>query len=203
MKRIVGYLVTLLLAALLLGGLGWLFRDDLVRLRGRDVPVVEVSPAAAARAEAKLERLRNLGDTIQLSGVELTSLVRYRLGGWVPGAISDPSVVITADTLWLSGHIPADRMPQIAELERVRSLLPDTAEVELRGRLRSGEVGRAVFRVDELSVAGFPVPQRFYPRLLEHLGWSYDRGSTPELPLVLPEGVAGIRAGNGVLTLYP
>ena len=203
MRRILGCLGTMLLAALLLGGLGWLFRDDLARLRGGDVPAGEISPAVAAQAEAKLERLRNRGDTVQLSGVELTSLVRYRLGGWVPGEVSDPSVVIAADTLRLSGRIPADRMPQLPELERVRSLLPDTAEVELRGRLGSGEVGRAIFRVDELSVAGFPVPQRFYPRILEYLGWSYDGGSTPELPLVLPEGVGGVRASNGVLTLFP
>ena len=203
MRRLGGLLGALVFAALLLGGLALLFRDDLARLRGRDAPVAEVSPAAAAQAEAKLDRLRNLGDTVRLSGLELTSLMRYRLGGWVPGVVSDPSVVIVGDTLRLSGRFPADRFPQIQELERLRPLLPDTAPVELRGRLRPLAPGQASFHVDELSAAGLPIPKRFYPRVLEHLGWDHRGGSMVELPLALPEGIGAVRASDGALILFP
>ncbi len=198
-------LVVLLLLLVVVGALAWIFRDDLGRLVGwGGQTAVEVSPEAAAQAEAKLERLRTQGDTVQLSTIEIASLARYRYAGWIPDVLQDPTLSMAGDTLVLGGKIPTEQLPQVPELERVRMFLPDSAQVEISGHLRTMVPGQAAFEIHEVSVARVPLPSRFYPDLLRRIGRRDEAGLPPNaMPLGLPEGVGSARVEDGFLILTP
>ena len=198
MKRLFILLIVLLLA----GGAAWWFRDSIPFLdRGERV---EVSPEAAADAEAKLARMRTDGQPIRLSSVELSSLLRYRGGEWAPAELREPQVQIKGDTLMVSAVIPTDRIPSHPDLDRVRSLLPDSARVEVAGSVRSLGAGRAAMEVRQVEFAGIPIPERYYPPMLERIGRQDEPDLTStEMGLKLPPGVSEVRVENGYLLLIP
>lgn len=199
--RLLGVVILLVLAV---GAAAWLFREDLAALLMRQPEPVQVSEAAAVVAEAKLERLRDEGEPVQLSGVEISSLIRFRLGGWVPAQLQDPSVALAGDTVRLAGRVATAELPSVPELDRVRSFLPDTAQVEVTGHLTALGAGRAAFEVREVAVSGVPLPARFYPEVLERVGRRDEPGLAPTaVPFALPEGVGSARVENGHLHLAP
>jgi hypothetical protein len=106
-SRGVGAVVALVVLVGLLA-VGYLFRD---RLLGGGLEPTEASPEVAAAAEAKLEQLRAGGDSVRLSGVEITSLLRYRAPAAALEMVHDPAVVIAGDTIRLTGRVPTDRLP--------------------------------------------------------------------------------------------
>ena len=112
---------TLLVGLLLLGGLGWYFRDSIPFFATE--ASVEVSEEAALAAEEKIARMREDGEPARLSSVELSSLLRYRSGQWTAGPVRDPAVEMSGDTLRLSATIPTDALPSHPDLDRVRGLL--------------------------------------------------------------------------------
>jgi hypothetical protein len=195
-------LATLLVVLLLAGGAAWWFRDSIPFL-DRDERV-EVSPEAAAEAEAKLARMRSDGQPVRLSSVELSSLLRYRGAEWSPAALRDPEVLMSGDTLTVSAIIPTDNLPSHPDLDRVRSLLPDSARVEVAGSVRSLGSGRAALAVREVEFAGIPIPERYYPPMLERIGRreEADLGAA-EMALPLPPGVSEARVEDGFLLLIP
>lgn len=193
---------TLLLLVLLLAGAAWLFRDSLPFLHTPER--VEVSPEAADDAEDKLTRMRSEGDPARLSSVELSSLLKYRSPGWAPSTIRDPEVRMNGDTLSIAGTIPTDLIPSHPDLDRVRSLLPDTARVEVSGGVRTLGNGRAALAVREVEFAGIPIPDRYYPPMLAHFGRRDEGALAPEeLAVTLPRGVSEVRVEGGYLILIP
>ncbi|MBV9773778.1 MAG: hypothetical protein JO040_07505 [Gemmatimonadetes bacterium] len=204
-RRRGGLLGTLVLLAVVLGA-GWLFRDRIAGMLGggREKIATTVSPESAALAEAKIKKLQEDGQTVRLSDAELTSLMRYRFRDRIPGDIYAPAVAFRGDTVRMQGRVPSDRLPDVPELGRVRAFLPDTADVDIIGRLRARESGRSAFQVERIIFAGIPIPPRFYPKALEQMG----RRDEPGLPgdayaFKLPDGVGSARVEGGYLVLSP
>ncbi len=185
---------------------GYTYRD---RIPGpwrhhEDTEMTEASPAAAEAAEAKLARMRESGDTVHLSSVEFTSYLRYRFREQLANQLDAPTVQFAGDTLTLKGRFPTDRLPDTRELRAVRDFLPDTADVRLRGQLRTLGPGRAALRIDNVSFAKVPVPRDVYPDALKRLGRADEPGlGTDEYPFRLPPGVASARVEGGELVLAP
>lgn len=189
------------LAFLLLLGAAWWFGRGYF---GARVEVTEVSAEAARSAEAKLERLRGRGQTARLSSAEITSLLRFRAPAAALQSIRDPAVRMSGDTLRLSGRIPTDRIPAQSDLDRVRAFLPDTAPLEIRGRLTPMARGRVALDVREVHFAGVPIPDGYYPAMLERLGRRPEPGLPPTaVALPLPDGVGAARVEDGHLILSP
>lgn len=204
-RRRGGVLGTLVVLALVLGA-GWYFRDRIAGMLGRrgDEVATTVSPESAALAEEKLKRMQEDGDTVRLSDAELTSLVRYRFRDRIPGDIYAPAVAFRGDTVRMKGKVPSDRLPDVPELGRVRAFLPDTADVDIIGRLQPREQGRAAFQVERIVFAGIPIPPRFYPRALEQMGRRDEPGlAANAYPFKLPAGVGSARVEGGYLVLSP
>lgn len=192
----------LLIVLLVMGGALWWFSDSLPFFRQREA--VSVSPQAAADAEAKLTRLNAGPDEVRLSSVEITSLLRYGNADWAPRSIREPEVRMRGDTLTISALIPTDGIPSHPDLERVRAFLPDTARVEVEGGVRMIATGRAALAVRQVEFAGVPIPERYYPPMLDQLGRGDAPGLTPvEMPLPLPSGVSQVRVVDGYLVLTP
>jgi hypothetical protein len=192
-----------LIVVLLLLGAAWWFRDDLLALGGRG-EATAVSPEAAAAAEAKLQQLRTSGETARLSSVELTSLIRYRAPASALETLHDPSVRMSGDTIQLNGRIPTDRLPAHPDLDRIRSFLPDTAPLEIRGELEPLGSGRAALEIYSVEFAGVPIPPKYFPTMLERLGRQPEAGLGPSaVALSLPPGVGAARVEAGQLVLSP
>lgn len=190
---------------LLLGvALAWVFRDSLLQLVHRPIEYTEVSPEAASAAEAKLERLRDEGDTVRLSEVELASLLRYRVAEQYPDLLQNPSAAMSGDTLRIGGRIPTERLPELGELEPVRAFLPDTTRIDIAGRLLTHEPGRAAIEIEEVAIAGIPIPQRYYASVLDRLGRRDEPGLAENaLAFPLPSGVSAAWVEQGLLVLVP
>lgn len=197
--RILG---AILLVLLLAGGAGWWFRDSLPFLDRAES--VEVSPEAADRAADKLARLRSEHEEIRLNSVELSSLLRYRGTKWIPAVVRNPDLRMSGDTVVVAATIPTDRIPSHPDLDRVRDLLPDSARIQVEGAVRMLDGGRAALTVQEVEFAGIPIPERYYPPMLERLGRTDEPGLAPEeMALPLPAGVSEVRVEDGYLILVP
>jgi hypothetical protein len=164
---------------------------------------VHASPEAAESAELKLDRLRADGDTARLTEVELTSLIRYR-SGRSPELLRDPTIELRGDTLRVGAHVPSERLPHLRELERVRAFLPDTTRLDLEGRLLPLGDGRAAVEVERVHFAGVPIPDRYYPDVLERFGRRDEPGLAPNaIAVPLPVGVGSAQVRDGLLILTP
>lgn len=200
-KRRGGGVALLGIVALLALG-AWFFRDRIPGLGGKPV-ATEVSREAAAQAQEKLARMRETGDTVHITAVEFTSLLRYDLAG-LTGPLRDPSVDFVDNTMKLSGRIPTDMLPRSRELDQARGFLPDTADVTVSGSLRTLRPGRAALNVQDVSFARIPIPATYYPQALERLGRSNEPGVQPnEFVFTLPPGVASAEVDAGELVLSP
>jgi hypothetical protein len=199
MKRTTTFLVGLVLIVLVAVG-AWIYGTRF----GAAAEPAEVSPEAAASAEAKLERMREKHEEVRLSGVELTSLFRYRYPQALPGVVGTPSVAFSGDTVRLTGQLAADQLPDVKELNAVRDLLPDTTPVVVTGQLAPLADRRASFQVAGVQVAGIPIPSRIYGSVLERLGRHDEPGlAANAIAFPLPLDVASVRVDEGHLVLTP
>jgi len=147
--------------------------------------------------------MRRDQDTVHLTDVEFTSLLRYDLAG-LTGPLRDPAVDFVDNTLKLTGKVPKDLLPDSPELARVGGYLPDTVTVRVGGSLRPLRPGHGALNVQEVAIAGFPVPASYYPMALRRLGRRDEPGTEPnEYPFTLPPGVASARVEGGALILSP
>jgi hypothetical protein len=180
---------------------GWVFRDRIPGLP-RSRPQVEgVGPAAAEAAQAKLQRLRENGDTVHLSAAEFTSLIRYHLPG-LAGPLHDPSVDFVDNTFFLNGRYPKDQLPDAPELKNLRDFIPDTADVVLQGELRTLSPGKVALRVTSGSFARVPLQRRLIETALRRFGNRDEPGlGSDEYLFALPDGVRTARVEAGELVL--
>jgi hypothetical protein len=205
MRRV--FLLVVLLVAL---AAAWLFRDRIRTawhdLRGTEQVAAQPSEALAGDAERKLESLRGgSAATVSLSALELESLLLFRYRGVLPAFLDSPRVELAGDQLRLRALVPIDNLPRIEDLE-LASLMPDTTELMIAGKLLPLDSGRVAFGVDRVSAARVPLPQRLVAPALERLG----RRDEPGLPrdaiaLPLPQGAAAayIRRDSLVLLARP
>ncbi len=197
-----------LVALLLLVGVGTIaatiLRPDIARFLGRsDGPTAQSSATAAESADEKLRLLLEEGEEIRLTPEEAASLFDAQLSGWIPPAFRRPGLGIGGDTLFLHAAVPTEHLPATSELDGIRRLLPDTAQVEIAGHLGPLEAGSAAFDVVRIRIARIPVPARYYPALLDQLGRTADERLGPSsvaMPLPHPMRSARVEAGRLVLT---
>jgi hypothetical protein len=160
--------------------------------------------ALATAAEEKLRRLRaGEAEQVALGGAELESLLILRHESLIPPVVDDPQVDLNAALLHLRGRIAAERIPNVGDLGVVLSMLPDTVDVEMAGRLASVSDGRAALRVETIRIGAVPVPQRLIAPILARLGREDMPGLHPDaLRIPLPPGVgsAYVRADSLVLS---
>jgi hypothetical protein len=193
----IGVLLLVLLALL---AIGWWLSD---RADGGRVPV-EVSVEAADEAERKLTRVREDGEEVRLSGVELSSLFRYRAPIWAVSGVQGAEVEMHGDTLVLSGTVATDRLPSHPELDRMRGLLPESSRIEITGQMTPHRSGSAALNIEQVHFAGIPIPARYYPEVLERIGREPEPGLGPStLALRLPDGISTARVEGGMLVLTP
>lgn len=173
----------------------------------QDRVVTEVSEEAAASAERKLERLREQGDTVRLSGVEFTSYIRFRMAErFSTGDLELPNVAFAGETVKVNGRLPKDRIPErdLRRMGPVADFIADTANVSVDGRMRMLAPGRAALKVESVKFEIVDIPRdKFLPILSRVRGMDEPGLERDEVAFQLPPGVAAARVENGMLVLGP
>jgi len=165
-------------------------------------PGSEVSPESAGYAGLKMERL-GAGEEVRLSDAEVMSLLRYHPDFAVVG-FTEMDVFMAGDTLRLSARVPAERLPDLPELETLRLFLPDTVPLVFFGTIRPLEGGVIALEISTLEAMGMPIPARLHLPILSRLGLLGHPGlSGSAIPLSLPAGVTAARVELGQLVLTP
>jgi hypothetical protein len=206
MARKSGGCLSLLVVLVALAATGWYFRDRIPwPWKPKHEDPVSVSEEAAKSAEEKIARLRRGRDTVHLSEIELTSLLRYRVADQMAdGALRQPEVHLAGDTVRITARLSVDQLPDVPELRRVRGFLPDTADVDVRGHVRTVSNGRVALQVTKASFARFPIPHEWEGQLLKRVGKKDEPGiAQDEFPIRLPAGVSGAKVEGGQLVLTP
>lgn len=196
-------LAVVLMAAV--GGL-WFFRGFIPGPWQRDPVITEVSEAGALAADAKLERLRNEGDTVRLSGIEFTSYIRYRMAPRFAADVETPTVAFEGEQVRVAGRLPKDKIPQaqLRQLGRAADFIPDTATVEVGGGLRMLAPGRAALKVGSVAFERLPIPRERYLSVMDRIGGMDEPGlERDEVAFQLPPGVGSAHVENGELVLVP
>jgi len=150
---------------------GWLFRDEVtgwwqrLEITAASVPSEEV----AERASRKLEDLV-AGDgarKLELSQVELQSLLTYRTEPLLPEGISDPVVEVRDSTLLFSARVDPRGLEGLASPELIERLFSDSASVVVE--LEPGVVAPGVARIEvvTLQAGAIVVPSMMVPWILD------------------------------------
>jgi hypothetical protein len=196
--------VAAVLFVLLLGVVGVLAIRGGMSSGARPTEPGPISEANAAAAEAKLGRLLELREEVQLSASELTSLLHLRSDDWSLGLITAPLLRITSDTIHLSGSIDPDQLPSQPDLDAVRLFLPDTTIVQIAGTLAPLDPGWAGVEITSLEIAGMPFPSAYFPFIVDRLGLpADDRLPAGAFAIPLPAGIGSARVSGGQLVLNP
>jgi hypothetical protein len=186
--------------------LGHAVADRWTELRRTDPAARVVDPASAelaAVAQAKLDDVKGgLADRAAFSSAELQSLLEYRYRGLLPAFVDSPRVELVGDQVRLRVRVPVSRIPRAGELGEIADLLPDTTELDVRGRLLPAEDGSIAFAVDGVSAHRIPLPRRLVPMVLDVLGRRPGSGLPEDaISIPLPAGATGayVRADSLIL----
>lgn len=205
-RGVIGKLILLVLLAVMAGG-AWMFRGLIPGPWQRETVVTEVSEAGAQAAEAKLQRLRENGETVRLSGAEFTSYIRFRMADrFATGDVELPVITFEGETVKVAGRLPKDRIPesQLRQLGAGADFIPDTADVGVDGSLRMLAPGRGALKVQSASFARIPIPRDRYLPILDRVRGMDEPGlAQDEVAFQLPPGVGAARVENGMLVLAP
>lgn len=170
---------------------------------------VVIDPGLASDAETRLRLFRTggAGDQLALRGEEITAVLRYTVPGMIPPGVGHPVVRLTSGTVRVAARLSAAVFPATPLLAPVLGVLPDSIDVELRGRV-AREGRRAVFLIDRVSAERIPVPKSVVSAIVSSLGMggvdAVD-GTTgealPALRVAWPHGVTAMDVADDRLVL--
>lgn len=167
---------------------GWLGTSS-----GTSSTALQPSEELADSAMARFGRLRD-GEgerTVSLSGLELTSVLRFGPAFQLPTGVIEPRVEMEDGQIRLSGKVVLSAFPDLPDLGAIIGILPDTIPVTLRATLVFFGEAEAALVVHRLDAARIPLPRRLIPEILEALGRLEEVGLPPNaLRVPLPEGLA-------------
>jgi hypothetical protein len=152
-------------------------------------PTPELADSVLARVQTFLQ---SGGDEqMVLSGLELTSVIRYAVPGLVPEGIEDPEVTLSDGRIHLRARVILDAFPELPDLGPILGILPDTLNVELEASLMPyGEMESALL-VQKVEASRIPIPRRLIPEILSAMGRVDKPGLPPEaITVPMPSGLA-------------
>lgn len=202
LKKLVVFVVLLLVAY---AGFRW---GPLVFPRLERVVGIQAAPPVAEEAEAgpsaeladrtldRFERFRK-GEgegRIALSGLELSSVVRYALPGLVPPGVDEPTVTLSDGRVRLSARVAKGAFPRLPKLDDVAGILPDTLDVAMEGSLVPLDRERLALLVDRVEASRIPLPRRMIPEILVAFG--------RERSASLPDDALAVPMPSGLRSVY-
>lgn len=164
----------------------------------------EPSPELADSTLDRFERFRDGDgpDRMALSGMELSSVVRFSLPGIVPPGVADPAVELTDGRVRLSARVAVAAFPRMPRLDDIIGVLPDTVTVEMTGSLVPLDQEHLALLVDHIEASGIPLPRRLIPEVLRGFGRDASRALPDDaLAVPKPDGVQSVFVQRDSLVL--
>lgn len=190
-------------------GLGWLYRDRLLR-EGRRLlgDADEVSRTAAtgrptsralAAARSKIDSLNGWrADSVVLTPAEMASLVGNGMEPLVRGQFDSLEVRLLDGEIAVTGRLHTGRLPEDL-LGPLTVALRRTEPVEAAGPLRVVAPGRGEWAVRSFKLRDIPLPADAVPRLVSRALGDTTRTT---IPVRVPAGVRGVRIRPTGAALY-
>ncbi|GAC1651041.1 MAG: hypothetical protein NVS4B3_10840 [Gemmatimonadaceae bacterium] len=207
--RTIGCLVVLFIGL----ALGWLLRDVIPsagrhgRSGARSESVWQpISAAGAARTKAALERMAQpQGSAFEtLRAADVASYVFTQLAKQLPPSIDSVEAAAIADRLFVRGVLKPAELGVASALGPLAAMLGEREHAQFGGDFHILRPGLAEFRVREVRVHDFAIPDPLIPRVLRQS----ERGSRPTgvdenaLPLLVPTFLGDVRVTANRVTLY-
>lgn len=190
-------------------GLGWLYRDLIIRegrrlLEGGSEASADASTGrpglrSLRTARAKIDSLAGWrADSVVLTPAEVASLVGNGLDPAIRRELDSLRVRLLHDEIAVRARLRTARLPREA-LGPLTVALRETEPVEATGTLRVVEPGRGEWEIESFRIRGIPVPGDLVPGLLAR---TLGRKRQDAMPVAVPAGVADIRVRPDGATLY-
>jgi hypothetical protein len=165
-----------------------------------------VTPAAAAGGRAGVQRIQQAGGpgVVRLRPAEVAGYVLDEVVRELPPSAQGVEATSIGDRLYVRALVSLRELGGDA-LGPFASMLGDRDTLTLGGQLEVLAPGSGQFRVREVRVAQFGIPQAVIPRLLRQLrgGRQLPPGVDDDaIPLQIPRGIGEVRVSGGQVTLY-
>ena len=164
---------------------------------------VEPSPELGQDAWNRiLDFMESGGEDIELSGVEVTSLLRYSRAEQVPEGMGDPAVFFEEGRAVASADVAVSDFPGLPDMGPVAGMIPDTVRVQITGSVIGFGEGEAVLFAQGIEIGGVPLPRAVIPEVMRGLGRAHRPGLPPEAVAVdLPDGIASVHVSGDRLVV--
>ncbi|HJR40845.1 MAG TPA: hypothetical protein VJ812_02085 [Gemmatimonadaceae bacterium] len=210
--RSLGCLFLLLLVAVV----GYLTRDRWLPLLGYEKKVEgdsaaavvwePLTPEGAARARTAVARLGERSGPVfaNVRPGDLSAYIFEELSKQLPPSAERTEAAIIGDKLFVRASVKLSDLGGSRALGPFAGMLGDREQVQFGGRLEVIRPGLAQFRVQNIQVRDFRVPQALISRLISNVR----RGSRPEgvsedaLPFMAPRFIGDVRIQGNRVTLY-
>ena len=200
---------------LLLGALGWHFRDRWVpKVKSMvtvEAPVASAgwAPITAAGGTRAKERIASLGRRggpayITLTPTEFASYVLGSALNTVAAGDTSTQAVVQDGMLYIRTRVRLADLGGKDALGPLARMFNDTESVMIAGTLDAVRPGLAQFRLKEVAVRELKVPRSAVGALVKRWGPTPrpDSLATDGLPVTLPTDVVHLRIADGKITLY-
>lgn len=197
------------LGLLALLGLGWLYRDRLLRegkrvLGDREVatataPVGRPGTQALKSAQAKVDSLNGWrADSVVLTSSEVASLMGAGMDRKLRAQLDSMQVRLLDGEVEVGGRLRTARLPREV-VGPLGVVLREREPVEAAGPLEVTGPGQGEWTVRSLRIRDFPIPADAVPTLVAR---AFGDSGRRTVPVRIPAGVRAVRIRPGGATLY-
>ena len=178
--------------------------DDDAAPATRSVVWEPLSPALGAQGRAAVEALGAGQAYAALSAGQVASYIFIEMANGLPGSAQDLEAAVINDRLAVRGLVSLADLGGARILGPLAQMLSERDTLLLSGTMNVLPTGEGQFVVRELQFGGFRVPSGVIPRIVRQIDKTEDRGpmAPSAISLPLPPGVADVRVGGGLVTLY-
>lgn len=169
-------------------------------------PVVweRLSPALGAQGRAAVDALGAGQAYAALSAGQVASYIFLEMANSLPEGAEDLEAAVINDRLAVRGLVSLADLGGAKILGPLAQMLSDRDTLLLSGTMNVLATGEGQFVVRELRFGSFRVPSGVIPRIVRQIDRTEDRGpmAPSAISVPLPPGIADVRVGGGVVTLY-
>ncbi|MDA0328933.1 MAG: hypothetical protein O2958_07995 [Gemmatimonadetes bacterium] len=136
----------------------------------------------------------NGGEQLVLEGSDLSSVLRFALPALIPRGVTEPTIELLEGGVRVRARVATVEVAGSGIVASVSGVLPDTLEVEVRGRLEGGGGQDVVLLITHLTAGRVPLPPAVVESIVASLapagavvrGGDDDEGSDVLASLRLP-----------------
>lgn len=163
-----------------------------------------LSPALGAQGRAAVDALGAGQAYAALSAGQVASYIFLEMANGLPESAEDLEAAVINDRLAVRGLVSLADIGGARILGPLAQILSDRDTLLLSGTMNILATGEGQFVVRELRFGSFRAPSGIIPRIVRQIDKTEDRGpmSPNAISLPLPPGVADVRVGGGLVTLY-